>query len=89
MDERTIESSKHHGRRFASDISSGCEYRRGMPVEISIELLPGGLRIPGFIEYNAEADRVTFTIKKSPYPAHDMTRPVKVACNTDSVQPRL
>jgi hypothetical protein len=89
MDERTIESSRHDGSRFASDLSSGCEYRRGMPVEISIELLLGGLRTPGFIEYNAEADWVTFTIKKSPCTAHDMTWPMKAACNTDGVQPRL
>jgi hypothetical protein len=89
MDEKTIESSRHEGRRFVSDLSNGCAYRRGMPVEISIELLLGGLRIPGFIEYYAEDNRVTFTIKKSPFSTHDMTWPVKAACNTDGIQPRL
>lgn len=64
MDEWTIDSSRHNRGRSASDPSRGGERRRGMPVEIAVELLLGGLRIPGFIEYSA--DRVTFTIKKAP-----------------------
>lgn len=89
MDKRTIESPRHGRRRSDSDLSSVGEYRRGIPVGIEVELLVGDLRIPGFIEYNTEADQVTFTIKKSPYPAHDMTWPVKAACNAEGVQPKV
>ena len=64
MDERTIKYSRHDRRRFASDLFCGGEYKRGMLTEISVELQVGGLRIPGFIEFNAEAGRVMFTIKK-------------------------
>jgi len=54
----TIDSSSLDRNSSVSGSSYGCEPRRGMRVE----LLLGGFRIPGLIEYSATDDQVTFTI---------------------------
>ncbi len=67
--------------------SPGGERRRIVTVEIPVELLLGGLRIPGFIEYHAKCDQVTFTINKVPLLAPGESRPVRPADDTDNIQP--
>jgi hypothetical protein len=59
-----------------------------MPVEIPVELLLGGLRIPGFIEYSAGGDLVKFSIKIAPLSAPGESWPMRPADNTDNVQLR-
>jgi hypothetical protein len=56
----TIDPSSHDRNRSASGSPGGRELRRG----VTVELLLGGFRIPGLIEYSATGDYVTFTIKK-------------------------
>jgi hypothetical protein len=54
---------------------------------MTVELLVGGLRLPGFIEYNARDDQVTFTIiKKAPLSAPGESWPMRPADTTDNVQ---
>jgi hypothetical protein len=65
MNGLTIDSSRHDRNRSAFGSPGGRERRRGM----AVELLLGGFRIPGFIEYSARGDDVTFTIKKVPLSA--------------------
>jgi hypothetical protein len=83
MDEWTIDTSRHDPGLSASDPSRGGEQRHSMPVE----LLVGGLCIPGYLEYNARTDRVTFTMKKAPHAAPNVTWPEKPADTTDDAQP--
>lgn len=58
----TIDQARHDRTRSAFGSPGGRERRRGM----TVELLLGGFRIPGFIGYSARGDQVTFTIKKVP-----------------------
>ena len=60
MNEWTIYPSINDRNRYALGSPDGRELRRGETVEI----LLGGFRIPGFIEYSAKGDDVTFTRKK-------------------------
>ncbi len=83
-----IDSPRHDHNRSAFDSLGDRERRRGMPVEIPVELLLGGLRIPGFIEYRARGDLVKFTIKISPLSAPGESWPMRPADNTDNVQLR-
>jgi hypothetical protein len=62
--ERTTNSSRHDRHRSASCSSDDCQLRRGL----TVELLLGGILIPGIIEYNARDDRVTFTIMSKNMP---------------------
>ena len=89
MHEWTINSSRHDRSRSVFGSPGGGERRRGMPVEIPVELLLGGLHIPGIIEYRARGDQVTFTIKKVPLSAPGESWPIRSAEDTDNVQPRL
>jgi hypothetical protein len=58
----TIDSSSYDRNRSTFGSPGGRERRHNM----TVELLLGGFRIPGFIEYSARGDQVTFTIKKVP-----------------------
>jgi hypothetical protein len=59
MQERLIDALRRDRTCSASDVPDRGEQRRSM----KIELLLGGVLIPGFIEYHAGDDQVTFTIK--------------------------
>lgn len=62
MPERRIDALRHDRNYSAFGLPDGCERRRGLKVE----LLLGGFHIPGFIEYHARDDQITFTIKRIP-----------------------
>lgn len=52
-----------HGRSyFATGSPGGCEQRRG----VTVEILLGGFRLPGLLEYSDRGDQVTFTIINEP-----------------------
>ncbi len=61
----TIDSSSHDRNRSAFGSPGGRERRR----VVAVELLLGGFRIPGFLEYSAREDQVTFTIENVPFSA--------------------
>ena len=61
----TIDPSSHDCNRSAIGSPDGRERRR----VVAVELLLGGFRIPGFLEYSAREDQVTFTIKNVPLSA--------------------
>jgi hypothetical protein len=50
-------------RNSSASVSPGGDERRRV---VEVEILLAGFRIPDFIEYSAEDDFVTFTIKKGP-----------------------
>ena len=83
-----IDSPRYDRNRSAYGSPGERERRRGMPVEIPVELLLGGLRIPGFIEYSAGSDLVKFSIKIAPLSAPGESWPMRPADNTDNVQLR-
>ena len=61
----TIDPSSHDRNRSAFGSSGDRERRR----VVAVELLLGGFLIPGFLEYSAREDQVTFTIKNVPLSA--------------------
>ncbi len=61
----TFYPSLHNRNRSAFGSPGGCERRRSM----TVALLLGGFYIPGFLEYTARGDRVTFTITNGPHSA--------------------
>ena len=66
----TIDPSSHDRNRSAIGSPDGRERRR----VVVVELLLGGFRIPGLLEYSDRGDQVTFTIKNvslSPPGEHD------------------
>lgn len=60
MHERLIDALRQDRNQFPAGVPDSCEQKRGMKVE----LLPGGFRLPGFLEYHAGDDQVTFTVKR-------------------------
>jgi hypothetical protein len=81
----TIDQARHDRSRSATGSPDGRERRRG----VTVEILLGGFRLPGLLEYSARRDQVTFTIKKVPLSAPGETWPMRSADDTDNVQPRL
>jgi hypothetical protein len=65
----TIYPSINDPNRFAPGSPDVGERRR----VVTVEILLGGFRIPGIIEYNAKGDSVTFTRKKVPNSTPDQS----------------
>lgn len=60
MQERFSDAWQQDHISLASNLPASSVPRHGM----KIELLLGGIRLPGTLEYHAEADQVTLTIER-------------------------
>lgn len=60
MYEKFSNALRRDRNHSASSRTAEDKYRRGL----MIEFLLGGFHLPGFIEYDARADQVTFTLRK-------------------------
>ncbi len=65
MKRGTIDASSHDRSHSGVGSPRGRGCRRGM----TVALLVGGIRVPGFLEYSARGDQVTFTITNMPLSA--------------------
>ena len=65
MHERLLDALRQDCNYSAFGLPDGCERRRGM----TVALLVGGFHLPGFLEYTARGDQVTFTIANGPHSA--------------------
>lgn len=60
--ERLIDALRHTRTGSAAHLPDHGERRRGLEVE----LLLGGFRLPGVLEYHVNDDRITLTLKHMP-----------------------
>ncbi len=82
----TFYPSLHNRNRSAFGSPDDCERRRSM----TVALLLGGFYIPGFLEYTARGDQVTFTITNRPHSAPGELDPEngdEVTCQAGSRTP--
>ena len=70
MHERLIDALKNNRHDSAPRSPDCCKRKRGLEVDF----LLGGIHLTGFIEYHANEDRVTFTLKQPPASALDESR---------------